>query len=291
MSTIIRIERRFIFPIIIITSILFYASIFIITGLTPSNLTTDQFPLIPGPSYTDLLLIMFIPFGYMIAIFYIGKYLVVYFLYLHKALKLKRYDYFIVSISVEKEMTGFKIVRRAIIPGLLAVNVAILIALNGSINHLIYTGDTTMPNYIPVVIEIGACLIGMPIACLIIIPIWIIESSGIMCSLNQKKYKNPTTPDIESVGRYYSSFIQGMTGISTIASYSLILYTYFQRTNDFSSAIIMVFIDPITIILFMVPISVLLEYKIEDIKKRVILSLEKKDYNINPQVIKIEQKN
>ena len=287
----VRIERRFIFPIIVLISILIYGSIFIVTGLTPNLLTTDQYPLIPGPSYTDTLLIMLIPFGYMIAIFYIGKYQVVYFLYLHKALKLKRYDYFVVSIPAEKEMTGFKIVRRSIIPGLLAVNIAILIALNGSINHLIYAGDSTMPNYIPVVIEIGACLIGIPIACLIVIPIWILESSGIMSVLNQKKYKNPTTPDIESVGRYYSSFIQGITGISTIMSYFLILISFFQNSNDFISVIIIVFIDPITIILFMVPISILLEYKIKDIQKHVISSLEKKNFNIKPQEIKIEEKN
>ncbi|MFX1257048.1 MAG: hypothetical protein ACFFAN_04265 [Promethearchaeota archaeon] len=274
-------EKRFIVPIILSFLIVVYAFSFLFL----IDLDEDIIPLLPGGGLSDYLLSILIPIGIIVLMYFIGYLLAEVFISIHKLLKLNRYDYFI--IQPEKKLTSSRLIIRCFYPGLLAINIAIYITLFGEFNYLFFSGEDEQN--IPVIIEWIAILIGIPIAALIITPIWILESSGLLCSLNQEKYKYRVSPDIESVARFYSTLFKGYVGISTIITYILILYRFALQGVTLSNYFI-IFIDPFALILFFIPLSILLEAGANKINKRLTKGFEKMGISIIPQKIKIVPK-
>ena len=81
--------------------------------------------------------------------------------------------------------------------------------------------------------------------------------------------------------------LKGYVGISTIIAYSAILIEVFTRTND-SSIILFVFIDPIVIILILLPISLIVEMRASKINTRLVSYYKKLSIDTKPKTIKIE---
>ncbi len=274
-------EKRFKAPLILSLLLIVYAFAFLfIIGEEG-----DLIPLYPGGVTSDYILVIVIPIIIMILMYFVGHLIAKIFIPIHKLMKLNRYDYFL--IQPEKKLSGLKIIIRSFYPGLLAINIAIYIALLGEYNHLFYAGSGE-PN-LPAMIEWIAIIIGVPIATFIITPIWILDSAGLMCSLDQDKYKNRVTPDIESVGRFYSTVFKGYVGISTVVTYILIIYTFAQQGVTFGNYFI-IFIDPFALILYFVFLSLTLEAGMNNINKRLMKGIEKMGIDTTPQEIKIVPK-
>ena len=274
-------EKRFIGPIILSLLILVYGFAFLFL----INLEGDLIPIYPGGALSDYILVIVIPIVIMIVMYFVGHYIAKMFFSIHKVLKLNRYEYFL--IDLEKKITASKIIIRSVYPGLLAINIAIYLALLGEFNYL-FAVRSDEPN-LPAMIEWISMIVGIPIAILIITPIWILDSAGLMCSLNLDKYKNRVTPDIESVGRFYSTVFKGYVGISTIVTYILIIYTFAQQGVTLQNYFI-IFIDPFVLILFFVFLSLILEAGMNQINKRLMKGFEKMGINVTPQEIKIVPK-
>ena len=274
-------EKRFIGPIILSLLILVYGFAFLFL----INLEGDLIPIYPGGALSDYILVIVIPIVIMIVMYFVGHYIAKMFFSIHKVLKLNRYEYFL--IDPEKKITASKIIIRSVYPGLLAINIAIYLALLGEFNYL-FAVRSDEPN-LPAMIEWISMIVGIPIAILIITPIWILDSAGLMCSLNLDKYKNRVTPDIESVGRFYSTVFKGYVGISTIVTYILIIYTFAQQGVTIQNYFI-IFIDPFVLILFFVFLSLILEAGMNQINKRLMKGFEKMGINVTPQEIKIVPK-
>jgi len=274
-------EKRFKGPLILSLIIVIYAFAFLL--IIPQE--GDLIPLYPGGATSDYILSIVIPIGIMILMYFIGHLIAKTFIPIHKVLKLNRYDYFL--IQPEKKLTGSKIITRSVYPGLLAINIAIYISLLGEFNYIFYASPDEAS--LPVMIEWISIIIGIPIATLIITPIWILNSSGLMCSLNQDKYKNRVSPDIEGVGRFYSTIFKGYVGISTVVTYILIIYTLANKGVTLDNYFI-IFIDPFILILFFVFLSLILEVGVNKINKRLMKGFEKMGINITPQEIKIVPK-
>jgi len=274
-------EKRFKGPLILSLLIFVYAFAFLLIIRDEG----DLIPLYPGGATSDYILIIVIPVIIMILMYFIGHLIAKAFIPIHKVLKLNRYDYFL--IQPEKKLTGSKIIIRSVYPGLLAINIAIYISLLGEFNYLFYISPDEAS--LPVMIEWISIIVGIPIAALIITPIWILDSSGLMCSLNQEKYKSRVTPDIEGVGRFYSTVFKGYVGISTIVTYILIIYTLANKGVTLDNYFI-IFIDPFVLILFFVFLSLLLEAGMNNINKRLIVRFEKMGISLIPQEIKIVPK-
>ena len=274
-------EKRFIGPIILSLLILVYGFAFLFL----INLEGDLIPIYPGGALSDYILVIVIPIVIMIVMYFVGHYIAKIFFSIHKVLKLNRYEYFL--IDPEKKITASKIIIRSVYPGLLAINIAIYLALLGEFNYL-FAVRSDEPN-LPAMIEWISMIVGIPIAILIITPIWILDSAGLMCSLNLDKYKNRVTPDIESVGRFYSTVFKGYVGISTIVTYILIIYTFAQQGVTIQNYFI-IFIDPFVLILFFVFLSLILEAGMNQINKRLMKGFEKMGINVTPQEIKIVPK-
>jgi hypothetical protein len=197
----------------------------------------------------------------MIIMLFLGPIVTIVMVRMHKIIKLNKYNYFI--IPIEKKISGKRILLRAAFPGLFAVNIAIYMSFSDQINQLFYY-NAELVN-IAVIIEYMAILLGIPIASLIILPIWMLQSSGLMSSKRIESYNRPVTPDIESVGQFYTKMLKGYVGISTIVAYSMILFRILTTTSD-SSTILIVFIDPIVIILIFIPISLFIEMSQKQLK-------------------------
>lgn len=198
-------------------------------------------------------------------------------------MKLNKYDYFV--IVSEKKMSGKWILLRSIFPGLLAINVGIYISLSAGAPLFYHQGGT--PGGLPATIEYAAIMVGIPIACLLVLPIWLMESSGLMCSRKTELYNRPVYPDIECVGQFYTQILKGFVGISTVLAYSLILYEYFTTSSD-DSVILLVFIDPILIIMLFLPISLVFEMRAVKTKAILISKYEKLGITTTPKTVKIE---
>jgi len=274
-------EKRFIGPLILSLLLLVYA----ISFLAVINWNEDIIPIFPGIGPSDYIFSITFPIGIMILMYFIGHYIARGLIPIHKALKLNRYDYFI--IQPEKKLKGSKIISRCIYPGLLAINIAMYIALYGAFSGVLYASK--FADQLPATIEWVAILVGIPIATLIITPIWILESSGLMCSLDPEKYKSRVSPDIESVGRFYSTIFKGYVGISTIVTYILILYTFAEQGVTLGNYYL-IFIDPLALILFFVFLSLILEVGFNKINEKLLSRYEKMGISLDPQEVKIVPK-
>jgi len=279
-------EKRFKTPLII--SIIYILIIlFLQFGLplmTTGGIGGDIIPIIPGGAFTDLLISISIPFISMLIVLFIGPILGLIFVYFHRLMRLNKYDYF--KISYEKKMPASRILLRVIFPGLLAVNIAIYLSLYGTFNPL-FVENGGDPQNLPIVIEWISIIVGAPIASLIILPLWMLESSGLMCRKKIELYNRPISPDIESVGRFYSKMLKGFVGISTVTTYGLILFEFFTTTAEFYT-IFIVFIDPVVIIFTFTPISLFVEVRAPKINNRMISQYEKLNIDTTPKTIKIE---
>ena len=197
---------------------------------------------------------------------------------------MNKYDYFIIEIG--KKLSGKRILLRAVLPGLLAINIAIYISLYGAYNPL-FSEQGADPRNLPVVIEWISIIVGIPVVCIIVLPLWMLESSGLMCSKRIESYNRPVTPDIEGVGYFYIQMLKGYVGISTVIAYGLILYQFFT-TSSSTVTLFIVFIDPIVIMLILMPISLLIEIRAPKLNERLFSYYKKLGIEPAPKTIKIE---
>jgi len=273
-------EKRFLVPAII--SVILTAFAFYLALLPLFSGGTELIPIIPGNKASDAIASIIIPFFFMFIMLLLGPVMVPVLIRLHKLIKLRKFEYFVVKI--EKKLSGTRILLRAIFPGLLAVNIAMYISFSSSLSSYIYID----PNNVGATIEYAAIIIGVPIASLLVLPLWILQYSGVMCSKKIELYKRPVTPDIESVGQFYVKMLKGYVGISTVVSYTLVLFEIFQTSTSIYYTMLLVFIDPIVIIMIFMLISLVFEMKANNLNLRVNKSLEKLNIETAPKIIKIE---
>ncbi len=280
-------EKRYITPVIISALLVVIATILNFIPLIGGDFQRDIIPLIPGNVCVDTIVSFIIPYIFMLTMIFFGPLPTIIFLKLHKVMKLKKYEYFI--ISTEKQRSGIWILLRSIFPGILAINIALYLSLYGGLNDLFYIGGAD-PNKLPAVIEYMSVLVGIPVACITVVPIWMLQSSHLMCSKKVELYKRPVSPDIENVGQSYFKMLKGYVGVSTVVSYTLILIQYLTSVSD-PSVIMIVFIDPIVIILLFAPLSLLFEFRVDKINARLDNYYEKAGINTTQKVIKITEEN
>ena len=276
-------EKRFLGPLIISIVFLILA---VFLSFLPVIISSepDIIPMIPGGVYSDVIITMLIPYLFFMIMLFLGPVFAPFLVALHKMIKLGKYEYFITT--TDKKRSGFRILTRSIFPGMFAINLAIYIALYGGFNSMIYYNGGEA-SQIPALIEYASIIIGMPIASLIIIPLWMIQTSGLMCAKRIESYNYPVSPDIENVSQFYIKLLKGFVGISFIISYSMILFDYFTTTTD-TSTFFVVFLDPIIIILFSLPIALIIEMREGQIKDKMVKVLNKLKIDTIPKKIKIE---
>ena len=130
-------EKRFRMPII---ASIFLFIVVVILSFLPLFLgepLDDLIPIIPGGIFSDVIICLLLPFLFMVIMLFLGPIITTGMVRMHKIIKLKKYDYFI--IPIEKKISGKRILLRAVFPGLLAVNVAIYMSFSNTINQFFFT--------------------------------------------------------------------------------------------------------------------------------------------------------
>lgn len=276
-------EKRFISPTFISIILVGIALILSFLPFMLGNPPPDIIPIFPGGTLSDILLTIIIPYLTLLIILIIGPMIAIVLVKLHKLMKLHKYNYFI-FIS-DKKLSGSRILLRSVFGGLLAVNIAIYISYTDLAPQIYYLAND--PAQLFAVIEYAAVIIGLPIACILILPVWMIKSSGLMCSRNLALYSNPAQPDIEGVGEFYIRFLKGYVGISTVLSYSLILIDTFNNPPG-EMTWMFVFVDPIVIIMLFLPMSLIAELVANKTNVRLNSRYEKLGIDSTPKTINVQ---
>lgn len=133
--------------------------------------------------------------------------------------------------------------------------------------------------------EYGAVIFGMPIATILILPLWMLESSGLIGKKRVEQYNRPVSPDIEGVGQFYLQMIKGYVGISTVVAYTTVIITVYEMGG---ADLYLLFVDPLIVMFLLLPASLLVEIRVMKTNSQLNRFYEKLQLDTTPKTIKIE---
>ena len=202
--------------------------------------------------------------------------LIAYFYFkLHNIVKIKRYDYAIIK-ETEDELSLRGTIIRVIILGFFAFNIGIIIEQLVDNNFIIKTGDAETS----LVIMVSTMFI-LPFLALIIIPIYLLRDTGVMCSRKKTKKGQQHLPDIEGVYRTFFSYITGYIGIGTIVGIVVVIYTdlIILSTSD-PGLIIFIFLAPFAAVSISIPPMMFYEWQMVRLKNKLNTKLTSKGVKV-----------
>ncbi|UCC18460.1 MAG: hypothetical protein JSV62_10120 [Promethearchaeota archaeon] len=210
-----------IFVVIYVLSIL--QRDWMIGDLIPPEYVTHFVAILPGPLWTDTILLYLFPIASFAVFYFISPYTTIFFIKLHQLIyrSKKRFNYGIVKLG--SQMKPFMIFRRSLIVSLFSFSISALIVQAGGWS-LFRAGGVLNP----ILNEAEGIFLGtffiIPFVLLLFFPIWLLEDSGVVIFRNYPEKRRP--PIIEGTHAPYINVLQGYAGISTI----IILITYVTAT-------------------------------------------------------------
>ncbi|MHA1713150.1 MAG: hypothetical protein ACTSW4_03785, partial [Candidatus Ranarchaeia archaeon] len=240
---------------------------------------------IPGPAESDFRFVLLItPLTAMIAsipALFVSMLMV----YVHRVIKMGGYGYRIEKLG--DKYTMWDMFKRGIVPGFFCWSLGLQIlmilredVLAGAERVLIAFNITSVP------LSFIIAMFLVPVAALLWAPIWLLEDAGIVTYLKPET-RQRRTPDVEGVGRYYSSYLNGFVGVTTIINLGLFLFanitTQLELILTLNSPNIraqlltlgMYLVIPFYVILAFSPLLLLHEYLLGKTTNRLINFLEK----------------
>ncbi len=191
--------------------------------LIPHEYIIDFVAILPGPLWTDTILLYLFPLTIYGLFHLIAPYITIFFLRLHQMIyrSKKRFHYGIIKLGTR--VKPFMLFRRSVIVSLFAFSISALIvqAGFGSLFRLGIMEGSALNE--AEAIFLGTFLI-ISIVLLLFLPLWLLEDSGIViCKLYSDRRRPPL---IEGTHAPFVNILQGYAGISTI----IILVTYIVQT-------------------------------------------------------------
>jgi hypothetical protein len=192
---------------------------------------------------------------------------------LHNTLKLKKYDYFILSDVGENESHFLVIIRRAVILGLLSLSLGMFLYELIPEEIVISTSSDVIGTIPPIQYVSTTGVFILPFLILVLAPIWLLRDSGIMCKRNIIRKERRQLPDIEGVYNYFESNITGYVGIGAIITLILLMFESVSRL-DFTTGEIGdipdIFLTPVYLILMVFPAIVFYEYRLRTLREKLV---------------------
>ena len=184
------------------------------THLIPPEYVGTFVYIVPGPIFTDILLLYGIPIVIFFIYYLIAPYLIVIYIKFHQLFywllrRPSKYGLF----KMGQEIKAGRLFYRALIVSLFSFSISVLIVQMGY-------GDLFRENYIEVSIlsQAEAVFLGTFALCAITIilffPIWLLEDSGVVSYRVFHEERMPV--DIQGVHSIYHHMLLGYAGISTI---------------------------------------------------------------------------
>jgi hypothetical protein len=143
-------------------------------------------------------------------------------------------------------------------------------------NFIIKTGDAETS----LVIMVSTMFI-LPFLALIIMPIYLLRDTGVMCSRKKTKKGQQHLPDIEGVYRTFFSYITGYIGIGTIVGIVVVIYTdlIILSTSD-PGLIIFIFLAPFAAVSISIPPMMFYEWQMIKLKNKLNTKLTSKGVKV-----------
>ena len=218
----------------ILVSIFIYATIreIFYPSELPPNYVSDFIVLLPGPLLTDIILIYIIPLLSFLIIKYISPITTLFYAKFHKLLFIfrKKPEYGIYNQN--NRIYSGKLIYRLLFASFLAVALAVAIVQAGTVEYFKKLHEPiesyNRPQRIIFFFDASflASLFFVPLAILILVPLWILEDSGLIAyRIFPEKRKNP---DIEGIYKKYKGTVEYFVGFSIIIVYILMVYRIFN---------------------------------------------------------------
>ena len=202
--------------------------------LIPPEYVSHFVAILPGPLWTDTILLYIFPIVSFGLFYLISPYTTTFFIRLHQLIyrSKKRFNYGIVKLG--PQVKPFMLFCRSLVVSLFSFSVTALIVQAGG-KGLFRAGGVVMP----ALNEAEAIFLGtffiIPFVLLLFFPIWLLEDSGVVICRFYPGKRRP--PIIEGTHAPYINVFQGYAGISTI----IILIMYIIATlaeSGFGAAIL-----------------------------------------------------
>ena len=235
-----------------------------LTGLVPlKNAAFDIFYLFGLSPIIMVIIIQFL--SVLISYFYFK---------LHNIVKIKRYEYAVLK-ETEDELSLRGSIIRVLILGFFAFSIGIIIEQLVESDIIIKTGDAETS----LVIMVSTMFI-LPFLTLIIMPIYLLRDTGVMCSRKKTRKGQQHLPDIEGVYRTFFSYITGYIGIGTIVGMVVIIIKdIFLSTSD-PGLIIFIFLAPFAAVAISIPPMIFYEWQMKKLKDKLKTKLTLKGIKI-----------
>nr|MDO8112250.1 hypothetical protein [Candidatus Sigynarchaeota archaeon] len=277
-------KYRFIFASLVITVVLFGVIIILGNlriGIMPEEYISHFVAIIPGPIYSDMLVLFGLP-----CILYLG--------FFHACPAISR-----LMVSLHKKLNGgaaYGIAKRGdsitarhlagrlVLVSLLSFSIASLVVQLGGwqiFRFAIPPGTPPPPEMVArldYLHQAEAIFLGtfafVPVAFIIFLPLWCIEDSGI---ISYKTFSGERrSPVVEGVQGLYENIVTGYTGISTVITLGTNIYTGFTTISDAAilTPIILTILPLLVTGLISIPIY-WYERNLGEIKTKVIEKMER----------------
>ncbi len=235
-----------------------------ITRNVPPTLDLTEF--YDGVGLSDAILLIFMPFIFnLIAIPFGILFIGVYFL-ISKIIK-KNYDFKIITLKGEK-IKGFPTFTRTLLPSFLSLSIGLVIM------NYYWLFNVRIIGYDPTTTILFAALLTTPLCSILVIPIWVFHDCGII-EIKRLRKDFRLSPEVNSVGQFYKYILRGYAGITTPILYYLTFAKIFTQADPLLQIIIFLF--PITLMGYFMPLTIIYELFFNKIKKLTlrIIRLEK----------------
>ena len=115
----------------------------------------------------------------------------------------------------------------------------------------------------------------LPILSLIIIPVWVLLDSGVICSRKRGKIGRQKLPDIEGVYRIFQGFVNGYVGISTLVALVFIIFKDVIAVGSDIGFIPFMFLAPFVSIAICFLPFLFYDWQIKNLRKKLIGRLQR----------------
>ncbi len=225
------------------------------------NLNADLATFIPGPAFTDFLIIATLQPLYIVGLYYLVAYPMsqVYY-WLHDLISFFKYEY--KKTELGTEYSTFSYLARLAVPALLCYSLLFLF-----IDFIMPSGLFTVSreNFLIPIITLNFLL--LPLSCLIVSGTWILDDIGVICHLKPKYYDDRKPPVIEGVGRFWGSTWSGLIGYTTPIGIAVQIYRSMVLAIPIQQTITLILL-PLVLICMFIPIVLIHDERIEEYKKK-----------------------
>lgn len=179
----------------------------------------------------------------------------------------KNYDFKIITLKGEK-IKGFPTFTRTLLPSFLSLSIGLVIM------NYYWLFNVRIIGYDPTTTILFAALLTTPLCSILVIPIWVFHDCGII-EIKRLRKDFRLSPEVNSVGQFYKYILRGYAGITTPILYYLTFAKIFTQADPLLQIIIFLF--PITLMGYFMPLTIIYELFFNKIKKLTlrIIRLEK----------------